>query len=125
MDKEKRTFNIIYRYNRIWGEPFKRKSLCRYLCKCDRACREDIAAAKMFFPIINTGDGYLVPDSRVQEDVALALRYYKQEYSRALSILVGLRGLKKFLNTIDQIKFKDYVDALEEEEFLIEQLNEG
>lgn len=89
-----------------------RNDLMREYGNCDRDNRAEIEDLKPEHAIINLGKGYYIPSDA---DIQSALRYYNQELHRALTILKGLRGLRKWLATRGQISLvefmRDVVDA--------------
>lgn len=64
----------------------------------DRQLRLALEKARRDFCIINDqdGKGYYLPENK--ED---AKRYYKQEYNRAMSILVRLDGTKNYIKQME------------------------
>lgn len=64
----------------------------------DRQLRLALEKARRDFCIINDqdGKGYYLPENK--ED---AKRYYKQEYNRAMSILVRLDGTKNYIRQME------------------------
>lgn len=74
------------------SRPIKRKDLCETLGLNDVQMREYIQQLRENYPICNyqDGRGYFMAKTKAQ-----AQRQYRQEKSRALNILKGLKGLNK------------------------------
>ena len=79
--------------NELGSTPRTRRELCEALDISDRRLRKRIAEAReLGYCIVNKGDGYFIP-----EDLSDMKQFYFTERHRALSILRGLRRLRKFL----------------------------
>ncbi len=79
--------------NELGSTPRTRRELCVALDISDRRLRKRIAEAReLGYCIVNQGDGYFIP-----EDLSDMKQFYFTERRRALSILRGLRRLRKYL----------------------------
>lgn len=80
------------------NRPVKRKDICKTLGITDTVMRECIKQLRPQYPICNKqdGKGYFIAKTKAQ-----AQRQYKQEKSRALNILKGLKTLKKLMKVND------------------------
>lgn len=76
-----------------------RKRLCEVTGLTDRNLREHIAQARRNTPIINLqyGDGYFIPDTSDDADMALLRRYVAQEEGRLKSIGWSLKAARNAL----------------------------
>lgn len=79
--------------NELGATPRTRQDLRRELDISDRKLRERIAKAReLGYVIVNKGEGYFIP-----EDLSDMTQFYFTERKRALSILRGLKRLRKYL----------------------------
>lgn len=79
--------------NELGPTPRTRRELSQALDISDRLMRKRIEIAReMGYVIVNQGDGYFIPD-----DLSDMTRFYFTERKRALSILRGLKRLRKYL----------------------------
>ena len=79
--------------NELGPTPRTRQDLRRALDISDRKLRERIAKAReLGYVIVNKGEGYFIP-----EDLSDMTQFYFTERKRALSILRGLKRLRKYL----------------------------
>ena len=79
--------------NELGPTPRTRRELSQALDISDRRLRKRIAEAReLGYCIVNQGDGYFIPD-----DLSDMTKFYFTERKRALSILRGLKRLRKYL----------------------------
>lgn len=79
--------------NELGPTPRTRRELSQALDISDRRLRKRIAEAReLGYAIVNQGDGYFIP-----EDLSDMKQFYFTERKRALSILRGLKRLRKYL----------------------------
>lgn len=81
-----------------------------------RDARLSVARLRRYTPILNfqDGKGYIIPDKDTAEGQALIARWKRQEFSRAMKILAGLKGASMAQGNPEQLKLELYemVDSI-------------
>ena len=77
-------------------KPMKRSDIVRLTGLSDRKVRRYMQEAKLYYPIVNIGDGYYIPDD--PDDPNLKA-YIIQETHRIREISRGLRRHKRLFKT--------------------------
>ena len=75
-----------------------RRDLCIMTGKRDRQVRKEIQRLRATLPIINSGDGYFLPNSDDLIDKAEATRYLLTERAKANEIYIGLTMVQRFID---------------------------
>ena len=84
-----------------------------------RDARLSVARLRRYTPILNfqDGKGYIIPDKDTAEGQEQIARWKRQEFSRAMKILAGLKGASMAQGNPEQLKLELYqmVDSITKE----------
>lgn len=114
-----RVLGYIKFYNKHPVCPCIDKMIAKFFGINKRDARLSVARLRKTVPILNfqDGKGYIIPDKDTAEGQALIARWKRQEFSRAMKILAGLKGASMAQGNPEQLKLELYqmVDSITKE----------